>query len=444
MRRPFLLSCAVTILGLANLGADFNWPQSRVSEQQGLPETWSATDNVAWKTPIAGRGWSSPIVAGGRIFLTSVISEGKTSPPKKGLYMGGNRLTPPKELHRWMVYCVDFNSGKILWEKLAYQGVPSQPIHIKNSYASETPVSDGERLYVYFGNVGVFCYSLDGSLLWEHKLRPFKMLMGWGTAASPILHKDRLYIVDDNEEQSFLGALDARTGKEIWRVSRDEKSNWATPFVWENRLRTEIITAGRNKVRSYDPSGKLLWELKGMSSIVIPTPFARDELLYVSSGYVMDSNRPVYVIRPGAHGDISLKKDQTSNEFIAWYHKTAGSYNPTPLLYGECLYVLKDGGVLTCYEARTGKSVYSGKRLGGATAFTSSPWAHDGKIFCLSEDGDTFVVQAGPEFKILHKNSLGEMCLATPAIANGSLIVRTENTLYRIQKGAQATTTLAR
>jgi outer membrane protein assembly factor BamB len=270
------------------------------------------------------------------------------------------------------------------------------------------------------------------------------MLMGWGTAASPVLHKDRLYIVDDNEEQSFLCALDAKTGSEIWRVSRDEKSNWATPFVWENPLRTEIITAGKSKVRSYDPAGNLLWELKGMSSIVIPTPFAKDDLLYVSSGYVMDSNRPVYAIRPGARGDITLKKDQTSNEFIAWYQKTAGPYNPTPLLYGEYLYVLKDGGVLTCYEAKTGKPVYTGKRLGGATAFTSSPWAYDGKIFCLSEDGDTFVVQAGPDFKILNKSSLGEMCLATPAIANVSLIVRTESKLYRIQKGAQATTKVAR
>ena len=205
--------------------------------------------------------------------------------------------------------------------------------------------------------------------------------------------------------------------------------------MWENKLRTEIVTAGWNKIRSYDPEGRLLWELGPMSSITIPTPFAREGLCYVSSGYVGDRNRPVYAIRPGARGDISLKNDQNRSEFIAWAQKQAGPYNPTPIAYEDYLYVLLDRGMLSCYEARTGKAIYEGQRIAeGANAFTVSPWANDGKLFCLSEDGDTYVIQAGREFKVLGKNSLGEMCMASPATVRGSLIIRTLTQLYRIQE----------
>jgi outer membrane protein assembly factor BamB len=258
--------------------------------------------------------------------------------------------------------------------------------------------------------------------------------MGWGTAASPALHGDRVFLVHDNEERSFLLALDKHTGKQLWRVERKEASNWATPFVWKNGMRTELVTAGSGAVRSYDQGGKLLWQLRGMSIISIPTPFARHGLLYVTSGYVADPFlKPLYAIRAGAAGDVSLKRGEAANKYVAWCQRHAGPYHPSPLVYGDYLYVLHDRGFLTCYEARTGKEVYGKRRL-GASAFTASPWAYGGKVFCLSEDGEAVVVRAGKEFKILGRNRLDEMTLATPALAGGSLFVRTSGKLYCLRE----------
>jgi len=440
MRRLLPLALVLTPSLLLPAWAGSNWPEFRggaaagVVDEKGLPDTWSTTKNVVWKADIPGRGWSSPIVWEDRIFVTSVIRAGEEEYAKKGLYFGGNRTKPPTDIHRWMVYCIDWSTGRIAWERQAYKGVPESPHHIKNTYASETPVTDGECVYAYFGNLGLFCYDVNGKELWSQKWGSFPTAFGWGTAASPALHKDRIYIVNDNDKQSFLVALDKATGRQVWRVERDEKSNWATPFIWENDKRTELVTCGNKKVRSYDLDGNLLWELGGMSSIVIPTPLARNGLLYISSGYVLGTVRPVFAIRPGASGDISLKEGEQSNAFVAWHQKLAGPYNPSPIAYGKYLYVLFDRGFFGCYDAQTGKEIYKERMGAGATAFTSSPWAYDGKIFCLSEDGDTFVIKAGPKYTVLGKNSLDEMCMATPAIARRSLIIRTISKLYRIEE----------
>jgi len=443
MNRTFLLVAFTIFLPASDVFAEVNWPQFRgpsagIAEDKVLPDTWrglpSTTENVVWTVDIPGRGWSSPVVWGDKIFVTSVIQEGDPEIPRKGLYLGGNREKASDKTHRWMVYCIDWNNGKIVWEKLAHKGVPQQPVHLKNTYASETPVTDGQRLCAYFGSSGLFCYDLDGNELWSQKWGSFKMRYNWGTAASPVLHEDRLYILNDNEEQSFLVALNKKTGKQIWRVERDEKSNWATPYIWQNKQRTELITSGRVKVRSYDLDGRLLWELGGMSSIVIPTPLAKHGLLYICSGYVGDRKRPIYAIRPGAAGDITLKNGENSNKYVAWCQTQGGPYNPSPLAYDDYLYVLYDRSFLSCYDARTGNEVYGRQRIGaGATAFTSSPLANNGKIFCLSEDGETFVIEAGPNFKVLGRNKLDEMCMATPAALRGSLIIRTISKLYRIQ-----------
>lgn len=440
MRQAFSIVAIVICFLASCVSADANWPQFRgpsagVVEDDILPDTWSATENVVWAVEIPGRAWSSPIVWGSRIFVTSAVSEGDAEMPKKGLYFGGNRSKPSDKVHRSMVYSIDFATGKVLWERLAHKAVPQHPLHIKNTYASETPVTDGKRVYAYFGNVGLFCYDLQGKALWSKTWPSFKIRYNWGTAASPVLHEDRLFMVNDNDQQSFLVALDKKTGKQMWRVDRDEKSNWATPYIWQNKRRTELVTAGTVKVRSYDLDGKLLWELGGMSSIAIPTPCAEHGLLFVSSGYVGDRKRPLFAIRPGASGDITLKDDENSNEYVAWCQRKGGPYNPSPVAYGDYVYVLYDRGLLSCYEARTGNEVYSRQRLAeGANAFTASPWANNGKIFCLSEDGDTFIVKAGPEFKLLGRNRLDEMCMATPAAARGSLIIRTMSKVYRIQK----------
>ncbi len=343
-----------------------------------------------------------------------------------------NGKVPPGE-HRWLLHCLDWKTGKTLWTHEAARGTPTMPIHLKNSCASETPVADAEHVYAYFGNLGLFCCDRDGKEVWSRKLPVVKTRMGWGTAASPALHGDRLFIVNDNEEKSYLVCLDKRTGKTLWETERDEKSNWATPFVWENEKRTEIVTAGSNRVRSYDLDGKLLWELKGMSIISIPTPFAAHGLLFVTSGYVLDpKSKPVYAIRPGAEGDITLKAGETANKWVAWSLPQAGPYHPTPLVHGDYLYVLYDRGMLSCWEAKTGKMVYEKQRVGSATAFTASPWAAGERIYCLSEDGDTFVIKAGPKFEVLAKNSLDEMCLSTPALSCGSVLIRTQTKLYRI------------
>jgi outer membrane protein assembly factor BamB len=437
LRRIILL----TSVGLLGLQAGENWPQFRGPESSGvaddpkLPDSWSSSKNVVWKTEIPGSGWSSPVVWGDRIFLTSVVSTVAPEEPKKGLYFGGNRETIPTDEHRWMVYAIDWKTGKIAWEREVQHGVPASSHHLKNTYASETPVTDGERVYAYFGNLGLFVFDMDGKPVWSHRWGPFRTRYGWGTAASPVLYKDRIYVVNDNDDQSFLAALDTRTGKQIWRVERDEASNWSTPYIWETEHGPEIVTSGTRKVRAYDLDGHLLWELGGMSSIVIPTPFAQHGLLFLASGYVGDDLRPVFAVRQGARGDISLKKDETSNQSIAWYQRQAGPYNPSPLVYGDYYYTLFDRGIMTCHEARTGREVYGKQRIDPeASAFTASPWASNGKIFALSEDGDTFVMQAGAEFKVLGKNSLDELCMATPAVVRGNLIIRTATKLYRMGK----------
>lgn len=420
--------------------ADGNWPQFRgpggrgVAANPNLPVHWSATENVAWKTGIPGRGWSSPIVWGDRVFVTTAVSAGPSEPPKKGLYLAGERPDAPRPEHEWKLICLELSSGNVRWEKVIHHGSPAQPIHLKNSYASETPVTDGQQVYVRVGNVGVFCLDFGGRLVWSKPLEPHKTRLGWGTAASPVLHGDRLYLLNDNDEDSYLLALDKRTGKEIWRIARDEKSNWSTPFVWENDQRTEIVTAGTDKVRAYDLDGKLLWWFKGMSRITIATPYADHRLLYVSSGFVGDKSRPLYGIRPGASGDISLAPGQTNNSSIAWCLPSAAPYNPTTLVYDGRLYVLYDRGEISAYDAQTGTTLFERQKLPQGLHFTASPWGCNGRVFCLNEDGVTFVLRAGDRFDLLHTNQLAEddMCLATPALAGDRLLVRSSTRLYCI------------
>jgi outer membrane protein assembly factor BamB len=435
----------------AMLSADQEWPQFRGSksgvgvDDGALPDRWSTTEGVAWKLDVPGRGWSSPIVAGDHIFITSAIStKGDDealkdtpayTPRSFGGPMSGRDLSTSTAPYRWVLYDVDLKTGTFRWERTIATAVPFDSKHQKNSYASETPVTDGERVYAYFGNLGLFAFDVNGKPLWSKPMGPFKVRSGWWAAGSPVIHRDRVYVVNDNDDKSFIAAYDKKSGDEIWRTAREEGSNWTTPFIWENARRTEIVTAGTKKVRSYDLDGKLLWELAGMTTIQIPTPLAAKDLLFVSSGYPADPVRPVYAIRPGASGDISLKKDETSNEFIVWSNPTLGTYNPSPLVYGDYFYTLFDRGFFAAHDLKTGKEIYPKQRITAeATGFTASPWAYNGKIFALSEDGDTYVIDAGSRFNVVARNSLGEMTLATPAVAGGSLIIRTVSKLYRISR----------
>ena len=445
------LTLAFVAMATSGGTAQTSWRQFRglhggVAENDPqLPDTWGPDENIVWRVDVPGRGWSSPIVVGDHVFLTSVVNTTGVETPIKPLShyqsrsfdgpMTGADLETPSAPLRWVLYDVDFETGAVRWERTLHTATPGAK-HEKNSYASETPVTDGDRVYVYLGYVGLFAFELDGRPLWHTPMDAPEMRQGWGTASSPVVHGDRLFLVNDSLEQSFIAAYDTATGSELWRVDRDEASNWSTPFIWEHDARTEVVTTGTGGVRSYDLDGRHLWGLEGMSSIHVATPFTRHGLLYINSGYTADSTRPVYAIRSGATGDISLPDGSTSNDYVVWSHPTLGSYNPSALVYGDYHYTLLDRGILLCHDAKTGAEVYPRQRVSrGGTLFTASPWAYNGKIFAISEDGDTYVVKAGPEFELLGMNTLNEWTLATPAIASGSLIVRTVSSLYRISEG---------
>ena len=437
-----LLMVVWLMLISSGVSANDEWPMFRgidagvATDHPDLPEHWSETENVVWKVDIPGLGWSSPIIWGDHVFVTTAISDGEEPQPVKGLYDPGNAhgKTDAVAGHRWMVYDIDLQTGEIRWERELRTASPTIKRHLKASFASETPVTDGERVYVYFGSIGlVAALDMTGTVLWAHDLGAFNGHQEFAPAASPVLHEDRLYVVNDNTTQSFLIAFDTETGEQVWKVIREETENWSTPLVWENNLRTEIVITARQKVRSYDLDGAILWELQGMTGNVAPTPFAKDGLAYLSSGYPGSSVRPVYAIRPGGSGDISLDPDSpTDHPFIAWFQPLLGTYVTSAIVYQGVYYTLLDRGLVLAHNARTGREIYDRQRLKPGSGFTASPWAYNDKIFVLSEDGDTYVIQAGAEFKILGTNSLNEMALATPAVAQGSLFIRTQSKLYRL------------
>jgi outer membrane protein assembly factor BamB len=465
---------AITIIGLlclTSLGSTLaagpnDWPQFRgpggagVADGSKLPQKWSTTDNVAWAVDVPGRGWSSPIVWNNRVYLTTAVNDGAFKAPSTGIF--GNdyaaelakqglpeaevvkrvvtrdiELTSDTGEVSYRVYALDARTGRVVWNQEAHRGHPAGGRHRKNTYASETPVTDGERLYVSFGgNVGVFCYSLDGKLLWKKSWPPQPIYLDFGTASSPVVHNGRLYQLHDNDGEGFLSALDARTGAELWNVKRTDaapmKSGWATPFVWQNKGRTEIVTIGRALVISYDTDGRELWRLKGMTQAT-PSPVAEGELLYVGSGSQGEANRPLMAVRAGARGDISLLKDQTENDFVAWRQPRFSGYTPSPLVYRGRIYAINDNGILQVADAATGVEVFKARMGGGGHTFSSSPVASQGLIYLTSEDGDTFVIRAGDRYDEIARNSLGEMSLATPAADADSLYVRTQTKLYRIR-----------
>ncbi len=438
----------------AAVGSAQDWPQFRgryggvASDDSSLPDTWSETQNVAWKIDIPGRGWSSPVVWGDHVFVTTAINVRQPKQPLlspeayRGATTGGTMsrrdLVKDTDEFRWVLYDVDAATGRVRWERVIHTAVPTRPVHMKNSYASETPVTDGERVYVYLGYVGLFAFDMKGTPVWAKPMDAKNTGNDgyfYGGGASPALHDGRIYVVNDNEEESFIAAFDTRTGAELWRVARDERSNWSTPYVWQHDLRTEIVTVGSRKARSYGVDGRLLWELSVGTTLHTPTPFARSGILYVSSGYFSDPRRPVFAIRPGASGDISLKAGETANTSIVWSQPTTSATYPSALVVGEQFYTLLDRGFLTSHDAKTGKEIYGRQRIAvDAGAFSASPWSYNGKIFALSEDGDTFVIQAGPAYRLVGRNSLNEMTLASPAIVHGSLFIRTATRLYRISK----------
>lgn len=396
-----------------------------------LPEAWDQEQNVRWRVTIPGSGWGSPIVWRDRVFVSAVHSDDDYEKPKAGLYLGGGRGEPPDTVHHWMVYCLSLVDGRTLWRHEAHTGKPQIPRHPKSTYAAETPTTDGQRLYVLFGDVGMYCYDLEGKPLWTHAIEPKKTKFGYGAAASPIVQGDQVIFVYDNDEESYIMALDSATGEPRWKTARDETTTWGTPLVWDHDGRTEIVVPGQNENRSYAPDGRLLWHFNGaMSVLTIPSPLVADGLLYITSGYFQDTKRPVFAIRPGATGDITLAEEETSNETIAWSLQKMGPYNTSPIVYGGLYYTLLDRGMLTCHDAKTGELVFDRTRFPQGATFTASPWAYNGKLFFLDENGSTYVMPLGREFTVERTNALDELTLASPAIAQGKLLIRTASQVY--------------
>ncbi len=421
-------------------GAEANWPQWRgpdgqgVSNERRLPTEWSADKNIKWKTPIPGRGHSSPIVWGNRIFLTTDL-EGEIVPGAKAVAhkMRGQPFKHPDSVgadrkHTLKVLCLDRHTGKMLWEQVAYEGTVFDDRHRKGSYASPTPATDGRYLYAYFGTEGLYCYDFNGKLLW--KVMPGQIpTVGMGPGTSPVLFENLVILQcdEDNGEKSFIVALDKKTGKEVWKTPRQVQASWATPLIVRTPQRTELITSGNEWIISYDPkTGEELWRAKGHGSNAIPTPVAGQGMVFVYAGFPA---KRTFAIKLGASGDI------TESANIVWKYDKGTAYVPSAILYGDYLYLMTDRGILTCLEAKTGKVIYEGGRVPVPATFTASPVAFDGKILLTSEDGDTFVIKAGPKHEVIATNSLAEPVYASPAISGGMIFIRGERHLYCIGNG---------
>lgn len=450
----FVLTSAVVAVAAAHIGAQSQarpaaWPGFRGPNAAGvidgakLPDSWdlSAGRNIRWRVPIAGLAHSSPIVWGDRIFVTSALSSKGDTSFKPGLY-GEGTASEDHSPQKWMVVAIDRLTGKTAWSRVAYDGVPKQKRHIKSTYASSTPATDGRTVVALFGSMGLYAFDMAGKPLWQKDLG--RLDVGaydlpeyeWGTASSPILYKNLVIVQCDQQKGSYITALDARTGETVWKTTRDELPSWGTPTVYESTKPghiPELVTNASNFIRGYDPmTGKELWRLGGSSKITAPTPVFTDDYILVASG--RRDEKPIFVLRPGARGDITLPPGQTSNASVVWSKRGRGPYMPTPLIYGTTAYVLGNDGIFDAYDLATGNEVYRQRIPHGGSGFSASPVASDGRIFLSSEDGDIFVVKAGSTFEILGKYSMGEPLMATPAIVNGTMYVRGQHYLTAIGK----------
>jgi len=437
--RSLLIVITLTIAFGVVHGQTSNWPQWRgpagagISTETGLPSEWSDTKNVRWKTPIPGRGHSSPIVWGNRIFLTSSI-EGPVVPGAEAvrhIHKGQEYLHPDSvgadHSYAMKLFCVDAVTGKVVWEKTVYEGKVYDNRHRKNTYASATPATDGKYVYVSLEAEGLYCYDFDGKLVWKTSLGKIAK-GGMGPGTSPVLFQNLVILQCDQEygEGSFIAAVDKKTGKEVWRVPRIHRRSWATPLLVTTAKRTELIASGAESTISYDPaSGKELWRAPGVVSNPIPSPVARGDLVFITAG---SQAKRALAIRLGADGDLT----DTAN--ILWRYDKGTAYVPSPILYGDYLYLLTDAGALTCLEAVTGKVIYQA-RMPVAAKFTASPVAFEGKLLFVSEDGDSYMMRAGQTPDVLSVNSLGEPMYASPAISAGKIFLRGENSLFCIANG---------
>ena len=421
-----------------------SWPSFRgaqasgVADGQNLPDTWNAKtgENILWRTAIPGLAHSSPVVWGNQIFLTSAVSSDPKATFRPGLYGDGD-ASQDRSRHRWMIYAVDKRNGKILWERVAHEGEPVDKRHIKSTYANSTPATDGRIVVAWFGSQGVHAYDVNGRPLWKVDLGRVDMgaydipTYEWGPASSPIIWDNLVILQCDTQTDSFLLALDAATGKTVWKTDREELPSWGTPTVAMTATGPELVTNASNFIRGYDPrTGKELWRLGRSSKITAPTPIFTDDVFVVASG--RGPERPIFVVRANARGDLTLPEGKTDSEAIVWSRTGRGSYMPTPLSYKGHLYVLANNGLFDAYNLKTGAEVYRQRLPQVGSGFSASPVAADGKIYISNEDGEILVITAGEKFAHVATNSMGDLLMATPALSEGVMYVRSAQSLFAI------------
>ena len=413
---------------------------SGAGRRQNFPDTWNPAtgENILWRTPIAGLAHSSPSVWGDTVYVTSAISSRAGATFKPGLYGDGD-ASDDRSSHRWVLYAIDKRSGRIRWERTATEGEPRNTRHIKSTYASASPATDGRIVVAWFGSQGIKAYDVDGGLRWSVDLGRVDMgaydipAYEWGPASSPIIWNGMVIVQCDTQADSFLLALNAETGETMWKTDRQELPSWGTPTVVATPAGPELVTNASNFVRAYDPkNGKELWKLGGSSKITAPTPIFAAGLHIITSGRAPE--RPVFAVRPGARGDLTLAKDATASASVVWSKTGRGSYMSTPLAYRGIVYLLANNGVLDAYDPLTGKELYRQRLPLVGSGYSASPVAADGKIYLSNEDGEMLVVEAGETFKHIATNSIGEMLMATPALSDGVMYVRGVSTLFAIAR----------
>ena len=437
-----LIVCYLGLSFVVAQSSSANWPSFRGINASGVsntvtPVTWDVEQsiNIKYKVPIPGLAHSCPVIWGDKLFVTTAISEDESDDIKTGLF-GDIQPLENKTIHDWVLYCLNKNSGRILWQKTAHRGIPRIKRHPKSTHANSTPATDGKYVVAFFGSEGLYCYDMEGNLVWK---KDFGILNAtfyrapdaqWGFASSPIIHEGVVIIQSDVLEGSFLGAYDITSGKELWRTPRTDVPTWCTPSIYHYNKYTRIAVNGYQYMAGYDfKTGKEIWHMGEGGDIPVPAPVIWNDLLFFTSGH--GKLMPIYAVKSSAAGDISLPKDESTNKFITWSVKRDGAYIPTPVVAGDHLYRLQDRGDFTCFQAKDGIPVYS-HRLEADGWFIASPAASQNAIYCVVEKGQVFVIKPGIEFEILASNSLSDNCLATPAIANGVLYFRTQHHLMAI------------
>ncbi len=422
-----------------------NWTSFRgnnasgVADGKAAPTSFDAGKNVnlAWKTAIPGLAHSSPVVWGDKVFITTAVSSNAKPDYRVGLY-GDVESAKDLSKHTWEVYCLDKKSGKILWKRVANEGVPKTKRHTKATFANESPATNGKYVIAFFGSEGLYAFDMNGKLLWKQDLGTldsgwfFDPDYQWGTSSSPIIYKDLVIVQCDVSKGSFIAAYNLKTGKQVWRTERDEIPSWGTPTIVESKTRVELVTNGTKAVRGYDPmTGKELWRLSGNPEITATTPVAAHDMIYICNGY--RPNQPIYAIKQGvANGDISLKDGKETNEFVAWSKQRGGSYMPTPVIYGDYLHVLANQGVLTVYNAKTGERVYQQRIADKGGSYSASPIVANGNLYLASEDGEVHVVKTGAKYELVSTNEIGEIMMATPAVSDGMIFIRGQHHVFAV------------